>query len=108
MKVAIGSLGPGVISGASDNDPTTVATLAVVGASTTYGLAWLVLLIIPMLAVVQAVAARVGAVSKRGLENAIHERYGRTLALLALLAVLAVNLLTLAADLEGAAPRLRA
>jgi len=100
-RVVITSLGPGVISGASDNDPTTVATLAIVGASTTYGLAWLVLLVIPMLAVVQTVAARLGAVSKRGLENAIRARYGRPLALLALFAVLAVNLLTLAADLEG-------
>jgi len=100
-RVVITSLGPGVISGASDNDPTTVATLAIVGASTTYGLAWLVLLVIPMLAVVQTVAARLGAVSKRGLENAIRARYGRPLALLALFAVLAVSLLTLAADLEG-------
>lgn len=101
VKVVIRSLGPGVISGASDNDPTTVATLTVVGASTTYGLAWLVLLVIPMLAVVQTVAARVGTVSKRGLENVVLERYGRPLAFFALFAVLAVNLLTLAADLEG-------
>lgn len=64
--------------------------MAIVGASTTYGLAWLVLLVIPMLAVVQAVAARLGAVSNRGLENAIRARYGRPLALLALFAALQV------------------
>jgi Mn2+/Fe2+ NRAMP family transporter len=94
-------LGPGIVSGASDNDPTTVATLAIVGASTTYGLAWLVLLVIPMLAVVQAIAARIGVASKRGLEDCIRARYGRGLALAALVAVLAVNIITLAADLEG-------
>ena len=94
-------LGPGIVSGASDNDPTTVATLAIVGASTIYGLAWLVLLVIPMLAVVQAIAARIGVASKRGLEDCIRTRYGRGLALAALFAVLAVNVITLAADLEG-------
>ena len=94
-------LGPGVVSGASDNDPTTVATLAIVGATTIYGLAWLVLLVIPMLAVVQAVAACIGGVGKKGLEDAIRFRYGRGLALAALFAVLAVNIVTLAADLEG-------
>ncbi len=94
-------LGPGIVSGASDNDPTTVATLAIVGASTVYGLAWLVLFVIPMLAVVQAIAARIGVVSKRGLEDCIRARYGNGLALAALFAVLAVNVITLAADLEG-------
>ncbi len=95
------SLGPGIVSGASDNDPTTVATLAIIGATTVYGLAWLVVLIIPMLAVVQAVAARIGTVSKKGLEDCIRYRYGRPLSLAALLSVLAVNIVTLAADLEG-------
>ncbi len=94
-------LGPGLVSGASDNDPTTVATLAIIGASTVYGLAWLVVLIIPMLAVVQAIASRVGAVSKKGLQDCIRYRYGRLLSLAALFAVMTVNIVTLAADLEG-------
>ena len=94
-------LGPGIVAGASDNDPTTVATHAVIGSTLTYGLAWLTLLVIPMLAIVQAIAAQVGAVSKRGLEDCIRERYGRAWASAALLALLVVNVLTLAADLEG-------
>jgi Mn2+/Fe2+ NRAMP family transporter len=94
-------LGPGIVSGASDNDPTTVATLAIIGSTTVYGLGWLVLLVIPMLAVVQAVAGHVGAVSRKGLEDCIRYRYGRPLSLAALAAVLIVNVLTLAADLEG-------
>jgi Mn2+/Fe2+ NRAMP family transporter len=94
-------LGPGIVSGASDNDPTTVASLAVIGSTTVYALGWLVLLIIPMLSVVQAVSAQVGIVTKTGLEAAVRRRYGRGWALLALLSVLIVNLVTLAADLEG-------
>ncbi|GAC1302971.1 MAG: divalent metal cation transporter [Vulcanimicrobiaceae bacterium] len=101
VRVRASSLGPGLISGASDNDPTTVATLAVIGSTTVYGLAWLVVLVIPMLAVVQTIAARVGVVSRRGLEDCISVTYGRGLAFAALAAVLLVNVVTLAADLEG-------
>jgi Mn2+/Fe2+ NRAMP family transporter len=51
------ALGPGFVSGASDNDPTTVGTVAVVGSTTVYALGWVALLIFPMLAVVQAIAS---------------------------------------------------
>jgi Mn2+/Fe2+ NRAMP family transporter len=95
------TLGPGLIAGASDNDPTTVASLAVIGATTGYGLSWLVLLLIPMLVVVQLVSATVGVVARAGLEGVIRRRYGRAWATVSLLLVLAVNLVTLAADLEG-------
>ncbi len=94
-------LGPGIVSGASDNDPTTVASLAVIGSTTVYGLSWLVLLIIPMLSVVQAISAQVGLETNTGLEEAVRKRYGKGWALLALVSVLIVNVITLAADLEG-------
>jgi Mn2+/Fe2+ NRAMP family transporter len=91
----------GIVAGASDNDPTTVATLAVIGSTTTYELGWLTLLVIPMLAVIQAIAAQVGAVSRKGLEDCVRANYGRGWALAALASLLVVNILTLAADLEG-------
>jgi Mn2+/Fe2+ NRAMP family transporter len=94
-------LGAGLIAGAADTDPTTVATLAVIGATTTYGLVWLNVLIIPMLSVVQVVSASVGVVCKTGLEDAIRARFGRLWATVTLLLILAVNVLTLAADREG-------
>lgn len=101
MLAFLRSLGSGVIAGAADIDPTTVATLAVVGATTTYGLAWLIILIIPMLTLVQVISAGVGVVCRTGLEDAIRARFGRPWALLTLLLILAVNILTFAADLEG-------
>jgi Mn2+/Fe2+ NRAMP family transporter len=94
-------IGAGIVAGASDNDPTTVATLAVVGSTTAYSLSWLTLLVIPMLVVIQTIAAHVGAVCKTGLEDLIRRRYGRGWATLALLSLLIVNVLTYAADLEG-------
>ncbi|MDB5077475.1 MAG: putative transporter-NRAMP family [Chloroflexi bacterium] len=94
-------LGPGLVAGASDIDPTTVATLAVIGSTTTFGLAWLMVLVIPMLVVVQVIGAAIGAVCKTGLEDVIRTHYGMAGGLLALFLVLGVNIITLGADLEG-------
>lgn len=102
----IKALGPGLISGGSDNDPTTVATLSVVGASTRYGLSWLLILLYPMLASIQMISAQVGVIAKCGLQQAVRLRYGRRWGVLLLLSVLTVNLITLAADLEGGAAAL--
>ena len=95
------TFGAGIVAGASDNDPTTVATLAVIGSTTVYHLGWLTLLVIPMLAVIQAIAAQIGAVSKKGLEDCVRANYGRGWAFAVLACLLVVNVLTLAADLEG-------
>lgn len=95
------TLAPAIISSASDNDPTTVASLAVIGSTTIYALGWLVLLVIPMLAVVQAISSQIAAVTKCGLEDLVRRRYGRVAAGSVLAAVMLVNVLTLAADLEG-------
>ncbi len=102
-----GSLGPGFVSGASDADPTTVASLAVVGAATGYTLSWLVVLLLPMIAVVQSVAAAIGVTCPTSIQGAIRRHYGLTWALLALVAVLAVNVMTLTADIEAGAESLK-
>jgi Mn2+/Fe2+ NRAMP family transporter len=95
------SMVPGIISAASDNDPTTVASLAVIGSTTVYGLGWLVLLVIPMLAVVQAISSQIGTVTTDGLEDIVRRRSGTLSAFVVLTAVLVVNVLTFSADLEG-------
>lgn len=100
-RAILKALGPGLVAGASDNDPTTVASLSVIGATTVYRLSWLVVLVIPMLVIVQVVSATVGVVARGGLEDVVRHRYGKVWAFLVLLLVLAVNLITLAADLEG-------
>jgi Mn2+/Fe2+ NRAMP family transporter len=99
----LGSLGPGIVAGASDADPTTVATLAVIGAGTMYGLAWLTLLLFPMIAIVQAISTQVGLTTGQHLQKAVVERHGTALRWSLLLSILAVNVLTIAADLEGGA-----
>ena len=101
LKPLLHYIGSGIISGASDNDPTTVASLAVIGSTTVYGLGWLVILVIPMLAVVQIIAARVGGITKHGLETDARKLHGRGVALILLVSVVAVTFVTLIADLEG-------
>jgi Mn2+/Fe2+ NRAMP family transporter len=96
-------LGPGLVSGASDADPTTVATLAVVGAGTIYGLAWLTLLLFPMIAVVLVISTNVGVASGQDLMAAVANGYRRSWRWLFLVSVLAVNIITIGADLEGGA-----
>jgi Mn2+/Fe2+ NRAMP family transporter len=96
-------LGPGLVSGAADADPTTVATLAVIGADTVYELAWLVVLLFPMIAVVLVISTSVGVTSGRDLMAAVADAYGRSWRWLLLVSVLAVNVVTIGADLEGGA-----
>src|ERR1700722_14485474 len=91
--------GPGLVSAASDADPTTVASLAVVGAVTGYTLSWLVLQLLPMIAVVQSIPAAIGAISPTSLQGAIRRHYGLRWALPALVAVLPVNLVSLTTGL---------
>jgi len=98
-----GFIGPGLIAGASDVDPTTVAAIAVVGASTMYGLAWLTVLLLPMLAVIQIIATRVGYFSREDLQTSVAHRYGPAGRWLLLSSVLGVTAITIAADLDAGA-----
>ena len=97
------AIGPGVISGASDADPTTVATIAVIGAGTIYGLGWLTLLLFPLIAVVQSIATRVGMAGRVDLQTAVTNTRGPAAQWSLLISIVAVNIVTIAADLEGGA-----
>lgn len=95
--------GPELVSAASDNDPTNVGTAAAVGARTGYQLAWVALLVAPLLAVVLTIAARLGAVARDDLLSLTRQRYGQGVAAVLLVSVVVVNLVTIAADLQAGA-----
>jgi Mn2+/Fe2+ NRAMP family transporter len=97
------SIGPELLSSASDNDPTNVGTAAAVGAASGYQLAWVALLIAPLLAIVQTIAAQVGSVAGNDLQTLTLKRYGRRLATVLLVSVVVVNMVTIAADLQAGA-----
>jgi Mn2+/Fe2+ NRAMP family transporter len=98
--------GSGLIAGAADIDPTTVATLVVIGATTVFGLSWLIVLTLPLLAVIQMISARVGMMSRRDLQGCVAQRFGRWPRTALLGSVVVVTVITIAADLEGGAAAL--
>jgi len=97
------SIGPEVVSAASDNDPTNIGTAAAVGAQTGYQLSWVAVLVAPLLGVVLTIAAQVGAVARDDLQSLTRKRYGSWVAAVLLVSVVAVNLVTIAADLQAGA-----
>jgi Mn2+/Fe2+ NRAMP family transporter len=101
------SVGPELLSGASDNDPTNEGAAVGVGSTTSYQLAWLALLVAPLLAVVQTIAAQVASVAGNDLQTLTLRRYGRGVAAILLVSVVVVNVVTIAADLQAGAAGIR-
>ncbi|HTZ71429.1 MAG TPA: divalent metal cation transporter [Acetobacteraceae bacterium] len=95
----LAELGPGLITGAADDDPSGIATYSQAGAQFGYGLGWSVLLSLPFMAAVQEISARMGRVTGHGLAEALR-RYTPWPVLAFILSLLAIaNVLNLAADL---------
>jgi len=92
-------LGPGLVTGASDDDPSGIATYSQAGAQFGYGMLWTLLLTVPLMAAVQEVSARLARITGRGLAANLRLRY--PLAILRALVVLlfVANTLNLGADL---------
>src|SRR5579859_5274440 len=91
------SLGPGLITGAADDDPSGIATYSVAGAQLGTTLLWTALITWPLMAGVQMMCARIGIVSGRGLAAAFKIKYPRWLVLVAITALLAANTINVGA-----------
>jgi NRAMP (natural resistance-associated macrophage protein)-like metal ion transporter len=97
------ALGPGVITGAADDDPSGIATYSIAGAQLGTAFLWTALLTWPLMAVVQMTCARIGMVTGKGLTRVLRDRFPRWLIILIALSLLAANSLNVAADLIGMA-----
>lgn len=100
---AIRILGPGVITGAADDDPSGIATYSQTGAAYGTGLLWTVPVMLPLLFAVQESCARIGAVTGRGLSTIIREHYSKKLLYIALLLIVSANVINIGADLGAMA-----
>lgn len=94
-------LGPGLITGAADDDPSGIATYSQAGAAFGYGLLWTAILCMPLMAAVQTMCARVGVVAESGLANVLRVHYSRWLLWLVCLLLFVGNTINIAADLGG-------
>jgi NRAMP (natural resistance-associated macrophage protein)-like metal ion transporter len=97
------ALGPGVITGAADDDPSGIATYSVAGAQLGTAMLWTALLTWPLMAAVQMTCARIGMVTGEGLAGALRKRFPRPLLIAAAVALLGANIINIAADLAGMA-----
>src|SRR2546427_7135380 len=68
-------LGPGLVTGASDDDPSGITTYSVAGASLGYSMLWTAVATFPLMAAVQLICARIGLVTGRGLAGAVRRPY---------------------------------
>ena len=103
ISALLKSLGPGIITGAADDDPSGIATYSVAGAQLGTKLLWTALLTWPLMAVVQMMCARIGMVTGQGLAGNFKQRFPRWLLLAFVIALLVANTINIAADLAGMA-----
>ncbi len=100
-------LGPGLITGASDDDPSGIATYSQAGAQFGFDLGWLLLFSWPLMCAIQEIAARIGRVTGRGIAGNLRWHAPR-LALYALVSLLVIaNVINLGADLGAMAAALK-
>jgi NRAMP (natural resistance-associated macrophage protein)-like metal ion transporter len=97
------SLGPGVVSGAADDDPSGIATYSIAGAQLGTTLLWTALVTWPLMAAVQAMCARIGMVTGRGLASTFHTKFPRPVLAVVAGALFLANTINIGADLAGMA-----
>ena len=100
-------LGPGLITGAADDDPSGIATYSVTGASFGYGPLWTALFSFPLMLGVQMMCARLGMVTGRGLAAVIRRRYSRPVLWFACTLLTVANVINIGADLGGMGDAMR-
>lgn len=100
-------LGPGLITGAADDDPSGIATYSQAGAQFGFALLWTVVFTLPLMAAIQMISARIGHVTGHGLAANIKQAFPRPVLLAIVGLLLLANTLNLAADIAAMAEALR-
>ena len=96
-------LGPGLTTGASDDDPSGIATYSQTGAQYGFGLLWMAAFTFPLMAVIQEMCARIGMVTGRGLAGNIRAHFGRKILYISTLCLFAANAFNIGADIGAMA-----
>ena len=98
-KSLLARLGPGLITGASDDDPSGIATYSQAGAAYGYSMCWVMLFCFPLMAAIQEISARIGRVTGHGIAGSIRMHYPRWLLYIIVALLLVANIINLGADL---------
>jgi NRAMP (natural resistance-associated macrophage protein)-like metal ion transporter len=92
-------LGPGLITGASDDDPSGIATYSQAGAQFGYNMGWVLLFCWPLMCAIQEISARIGRVTGRGIAGVIKHHYPAPVLYVLVTALVVANTINLGADL---------
>jgi Mn2+/Fe2+ NRAMP family transporter len=106
-KGPLGRLGPGLITGASDDDPSGIATYSQTGAQFGYAMCWVMLFCFPLMAAIQEISARMGRASGQGIAGNIRAHHPRMLLYVIVGLLLLANTINLGADLGAMAAALK-
>src|SRR6195952_831253 len=96
-------LGPGLTTGAADDDPSGIATYSQTGAQFGYGQLWTALYMLPLMTAVQEACARIGLVTGKGITTIVKENYGRPVLYGVVGLVVIANTINIGADLGAMA-----
>jgi NRAMP (natural resistance-associated macrophage protein)-like metal ion transporter len=107
LRQALSRLGPGLITGAADDDPSGIATYSQAGAQFGFSMLWSMVFTLPLMAAIQIVSARIGYVTGQGLAANIKQSFPRPVLLLIVGLLLGANTLNIAADIAAMAEALR-
>jgi len=103
LKRSLAVLGPGLITGAADDDPSGISTYSVAGAAYGYSTLWIALLTFPLMASIQLMCARLGMVTGRGLAASVRMHYPRWVLWGSCSILVVANIINIGADLGGMA-----
>jgi len=103
IKIFFKIFGPGVITGAADDDPSGIATYTQTGAKFGYGQLWTVIVMLPLMVAIQEACARIGAVNGKGLAAIIKANYSKKVLYAAVLLVVVANTINIGADIGAIA-----
>lgn len=107
LRDRLRQIGPGLITGAADDDPSGIATYSQAGAQFGYGMLWTVAFTLPLMAAIQIVSARIGYVTGQGLAANIKRAFPRPVPWLVVSLLLVANTLNISADIAAMAEALR-
>ncbi|MDQ6724286.1 MAG: Nramp family divalent metal transporter [Thermoproteota archaeon] len=103
IKSFLQSLGPGLITGAADDDPASIATFSQVGAKFGFGMLWTVLLSYPLTTVIEEMCGRIGLLTGSGLAAIIVKKYSKKVVLPIISLLFIVNTINVGADIGAMA-----
>src|SRR5437763_12737969 len=101
LKRFLGRLGPGLITGVADDDPSGIATYSQAGAALGYATLWTAVVTLPLMAVVQHMCAKIGMCSGRGLAGVIRQNYSRKVLFPAVFALVVANTINAGTDIAA-------